>query len=81
MKFKPMTRRFRVPGDTSNNPDSLIVLRQDEEGDVAWVDYNDSEIYWLLLASKPEAIAALGFPVEPTAEDEPPVETLVEVPA
>jgi len=81
MKFKPMTRRFRVPGDTSNSPDSEIVLEQDDAGDLA-CGIADNRFFLLLsIANERAAIAALGFPIEPTAEDEPPVETLVEVPA
>lgn len=79
MKFQPITKRFRVPGDTSNDPLSLIVMTQDEDGDV---EIGVGRRYFLTVSSDNDrpVIAALGFPVDPPAEvPDPPVETLIEV--
>lgn len=81
MKFKPMTRRFRIPGDTSNNPKSVIVLRQNEDGGLSVRFYDGSIDLVLKYDNDSDIIAALGFPTQPpTDEPDPEIETLVEVP-
>jgi hypothetical protein len=82
MKFQPITKRFRVPCDTSNDPLSLIVLTQDENGvvELGWSERYMGTVLFPSSDNDRPTIAALGFPVNPPAEvPDPPVETLIEV--
>lgn len=83
MNFQPITKRFRVPGDTSNDPYSVIVITQDERGTLQ-IGFGDVQDGWLDIESDNDrpCIVALGFPVDPQeVPPDPPIDTLVEVPA
>lgn len=83
MMFQSRTKRFRVPGDTSNDPYSVIVIVQCDDGTVT-IGFGEGQDGYLEVHNDNDrpSIAALGFPVEsPPVPPDPPINTLVEVPA